>query len=166
MIFTKTTVSFAFIAHRTLSICRKKSDWKELLRWLYIGLFMLFQKYCTYCVNQPTFSGWNDWRGLGENSAAILCWRAHRSRQSSRHFGVPPITAHKRPGGQRLEGREWVEDQLRPNVKTWKKSCDSWREKVDNRYNSCWIFCFRPNLTTQRSGIQKCSFVQYFRCNR
>ena len=161
MVFTKTTVSFAFIADRTSSICRKKSELLSVaLHWIVHAISEIL-----YLLLWSAFSGWNDWRGLSENGAAILCSRAHRSRQSSRHFGVPPITAHKRPGGQRLEGREWVEDQLRPNVKTWKKSCDSWREKVDNRYNSCWIFCFRPNLTTQRSGIQECSFVQYLRCN-
>ena len=63
------------------------------------------------CLPKATKDIREDWK----SGAAIASSIAHRSQQSSRHFGVPPI--HQQHSvALTLEGREWVLNQLRPNL--------------------------------------------------
>ena len=63
------------------------------------------------CLPKGTKDIREDWK----SSAAIASSIAHRSQQSSRHFGVPPI--HQQHSvALTLEGREWVLNRLGPNL--------------------------------------------------
>ena len=63
------------------------------------------------CLPKATKDIRENWK----SGAAIASSIAHRSQQSSRHFGVPPI--HQQHSvALTLEGREWVLNQLRPNL--------------------------------------------------